>query len=161
MKISNLCKVGALAVSLAVMGAPSSANAISTGDMVNKIVGYIAKKGASKMCIKGNILNGVVSIRSFEGNLCSASAGTAGLALATCFEANAEKFNESGCFKKAVKKLGLSGTEGTAAILAAAKTAMEAEITKAGSSVAKLACTKASTLPDGTAKTLAMSKCPA
>ena len=160
MKISNLCKVSALAVSLAVMGAPSSANAISVSDMVNKVVAYIAKKGASKMCIKGNIFNGVVSIRSFEGNLCNASAGTAGLALATCLEANTEKFNESGCFKKAVKKLGLSGTEGTAAILAAAKTAMGAEITKVGSNVAQMACAKASTLPDGTAKTIALSKCP-
>ena len=158
MKLSNFCKISTLAVSLAIVGAPLSANAENVGGMVDKIVKFVAKKGASKMCIKGSFFNGVVSIRSFEGRLCDASAGTAGFALSSCLEANTDKFKESGCFKRATAKLGLTGTENNAEILEKANEAMAAEVTKVGSSVAQLACTKASSLP-GAAKGIAMSKC--
>ncbi len=151
MKLSNFCKVSALAVSIAVISAPTTVEAATASSMVEKVVKYVAKKGGGAMCKKGNILNGIVSLRSFSGAFCNTTKGTAGFALATCLEPNTEKFNESGCFKNAVKKLGVEGKSNDE-ILAAATSAMAADISKAGSQVAKLACTKANSLPEGSAK---------
>lgn len=158
MTLSNICKVSALAVSLAVISAPTTVEAATASSMVEKVVKYVAKKGGGAMCKKGNILNGIVSLRSFSGALCNATQGTAGFAIATCLESNTDDFRNSGCFKNAVKKLGVEG-QGDAEIMSAATAAMAADIGKAGSEVAKLACTKASSLPDGAAKNLALAKC--
>lgn len=158
MKFSNFCKVSALAVGLAVMAAPMSAHAIGTSDMVDKVLGFIAKKGSGQMCKKGSFFKKVYSLRSFEGALCGVSEGTAGFAIATCLESNTDSFDQSGCFKKAKSKLGLSNETDKSVILTAAKAAMAAEISKAGSVAKQLACTKASSLP-GPAQAIALAKC--
>ncbi len=158
MKISKICTLSAVIVGFSLTAVPSTVQAIGVNSAVDKIVKYISKKGSSKMCRKGSAWN-VISIRSFSGLLCGASPALAGLAVGTCYGPNTEGFRDSSCFKKAKSKLGLTGSMTETEITEIAIKAMTADITKAGSAVAKIACKKAGSLP-GAAGELAASKCP-
>ena len=140
MKISNLCAT-AVIVGCMSLGGSFEANAIGA----SAIVGKVAGKGEPIICRKAQTLK--VSGRSGTGVLCGLSGTFGGFMIATCYDNNRDAFRKSGCYKKALGKLGLSGDEGAAAIKAAAAEKLAAGIKKAEGLIKPLACKNISSLP--------------
>lgn len=131
MKLSNICKVSVLAVSLAVMAAPVTAHAkMNFNSLLEKALG-MAAKDPKKFCQKGSFFKKVYSVRSLEGLLCTNKTIYAA-ALAVCGTGNVEGFNGSKCDQKGKK---IAGGASIASIL-------QETLPTAASNAKQLVCTQ-------------------
>ena len=132
-------------IGLAALSAPS-VKADLLGD-VSSVVKSIASKGPAYACKKANLLGGTVTLRSFEGRLCS-DIRVAALTQAVC-PGVASDFVDSGCDVKGKAVLG-----GQAPLDVA-----KAQIAKAPAPIKTLACKVGGLAPNASVKDVFSAAC--